>query len=80
VIIKEIVTNPDGSFTIVFVEAAALAEIENIPGWATWTGAEANAWIDTNVTDLASAKEVLKKFALMLCAIRDIVAPELIEE
>jgi hypothetical protein len=46
---------------------------DDLPGWASWTGQEAAAWIDTNVTDLASAKTVLQNMARAIMYLRDIV-------
>jgi hypothetical protein len=42
-----------------------------LPGWATWTVQEAEDYIETNVTDLASAKVVLKALAKAIVAIRN---------
>lgn len=46
---------------------------DQLPGWASWTGDEAAAWIEANVTDLASAKYVLVKMARAIVYLRDIV-------
>jgi hypothetical protein len=66
----------DGA-TVVYPNRAARvlakAGVRGLPGWATWTAAEADAWINTNVTDLASAKLALRRMAQMLCHLRDIV-------
>lgn len=51
--------------------ADAIASMRNLPGWATWTGAQAEAWIQTNVTDLSSAKTALKAMAKAICYLRD---------
>lgn len=48
-------------------------DFEQLPGWATWTAGEAAAWIEANVTDLASAKVALKAMAKAICYLRDIV-------
>lgn len=48
-------------------------EIRQLPGWATWTAIEADAWIVNNVTDLASAKIALRAMAKMLIFLRDSV-------
>jgi hypothetical protein len=45
----------------------------------TVTPAEAVEWINTSVTDLASAKAALKLMARMLIALRDAVMPDLPE-
>ncbi|NIV33097.1 MAG: hypothetical protein GWN58_27710 [Anaerolineae bacterium] len=48
-------------------------DFEGMSGWATWTPAEAAAWIDTHVTDLPTAKQVLTKLATAVIHLRDIV-------
>jgi hypothetical protein len=48
--------------------------INNTPDWLkTYTVAEAQAWIDTNVTDLASAKTALKHVAQAIVFFRDFI-------
>jgi hypothetical protein len=47
--------------------------MKDLPGWATWSAAEADAWIQANVTDLASAKVALRAMARMLVHLRDAV-------
>lgn len=47
------------------------ADFENLPGWATWTAQDAVDWIETNVTDLASAKTVLQQMARAIVALRN---------
>jgi len=59
------------------VRAAADGQAAAIPGWARWTEAEVLAWLDTNVTDLASAKAALKAMARMLVALRNAQWPHL---
>lgn len=54
---------------------SAEGDIKRIPNWATWTEAEALAYIDANVVDLASAIGVLKVFARMLVALRNETFP-----
>jgi hypothetical protein len=61
------------------VQDGAKAEIEDLPGWAAWSCAQATTWIDTNVTDLASAKLAMKKMACMLVALRNALYPDLQE-
>lgn len=39
--------------------------------FATLTAAQATAWIDSNVTNLASAKTALKRLAEMIIYLRD---------
>ena len=45
--------------------------VAKIPGWCEWTAEQAEAYIEKNVTDLASAKTVMKKMAQMLILLRD---------
>ena len=48
--------------------------MDNIPGWATWTEAEALEWFTTNIDPLnipAEVKTLLKAYGRMLLAIRD---------
>lgn len=47
------------------------AGIVALPGWATWTAAEAEAWITANVTNLATAITALKAMAKLLVYLRD---------
>jgi hypothetical protein len=42
-----------------------------IPNWATWDEATVVDYINTNVTDLASARTVLVALARMVVALRD---------
>jgi len=42
-----------------------------LPGWATWSAAEAADWIEANVTDLASAKVALTAMARAIVFLRD---------
>lgn len=46
-------------------------QVQAIPNWATWTAAEATAYIDAQVTDIASAKVVLRALARVVVALRD---------
>lgn len=48
-----------------------------IPGWAVWNEAETVAWIEDNVRDLESAKQVLVAMARLLVALRDAQWPGL---
>lgn len=59
------------------VESGAKAEIEYDTDWKSWTGDEAEAWIETNVNDLAGAKIVLRKMARLLIALRNKQFPDL---
>jgi len=55
----------------------APARAAAIPGWATWDEAQAVAYIENNVKDLASAKIVLVAMARLLVALRDAQWPGL---
>ena len=55
----------------------APARAAAIPGWATWDEAETVAWIEDNVRDLESAKQVLVAMARLLVALRDAQWPGL---
>lgn len=50
----------------------ARTSFRNMPQWATMTPQEAEDYIINNVNDLASAKVVLRKMAIMLMYLRDI--------
>lgn len=50
----------------------AAADFENLPGWATWTATEAESWIETNVTNLATAKTALKAMAKAIVYLRNV--------
>ena len=51
--------------------AASKTAMSSLPGWATWSVDEAVAYIDQNVTDLASAKTVQKAMAKAIIYLRD---------
>jgi len=51
--------------------------VGNIPGWTTWDEQQALDWIDTDVTDLDSAKQALSAMARMIVAMRNKLWPEL---
>ena len=53
------------------VSAAAKTAIASMPGWASWSAAEATAYIDKNVTTLATAKTVMKAMAQAIIYFRD---------
>jgi hypothetical protein len=55
----------------------AKTNIESVPGWATWTGAEAAAWIDASVTDLTTAKTALIAMARVIVELRNALYPDL---
>lgn len=61
------------------VKAGAKTAARNIPNWATWDRERALSHIQDNVTDLASAKQLLLKMAEMLVAIRNELWPDLEE-
>jgi hypothetical protein len=54
-------------------EDQAIADIEALPGWATFSGDEAENWIEVNVTSLATAKTALKAMARLLVAERNAI-------
>lgn len=58
------------------VESAKTAA-KAIPNWATWNETQAVNYIQTNVTDLASARTVLIALAKMVVALRDDTWPDL---
>jgi hypothetical protein len=45
---------------------------KNMTGWATWTAEQVDSYIVNNVTDLASAKVVLRAMGKALIHLRDI--------
>ena len=57
------------------IESGAEDEAQAIPDFVGWTPAEAQAWVQTNVTDLPTAKVVLVKMAGMVAAINARVFP-----
>jgi len=59
------------------IEQQAETDAKNIPGWATWDMAQAVDYIQANVKDLASAKNVLIAMAKMLVVLRDKAFPKL---
>lgn len=54
-------------------------DVQHIPGWSTWTAAQAEAWINTNVTDLASARVALVAMAKMIVYLRNRIWSDLQE-
>lgn len=69
----------DAAAAAAAVEAEADGQAANIPGWATWDETKTLAWLDANVTDLASAKTALKAMARMMIALRNKTWPGLQE-
>jgi hypothetical protein len=59
------------------VQSGACDDFTALPGWASWTGAEAETWIENNVTDLASAKTALKAMAKAIMYLRNHICPDL---
>jgi len=55
------------------IAVTAKTDFSSMPDWATWTATEASDWIETNVTDLASAKLVLQKMAMAIIYLRDVL-------
>jgi hypothetical protein len=69
-------TYRDGTNTIYpdkAIKITARRSFDSLPNWATWTPQEAKDWVDTNVTDLAIAKEVLGDLAWAVLCLRDII-------
>lgn len=52
-------------------DEAAEEGFSDLPGWATFTADEAEAWIENNVVDLDSAKTALKAMAKAIVFLRD---------
>jgi len=59
------------------IKAGAKAQASAIPNWASWTEIQATDYVDNNVTDLASAKVVLRAMARMMIALRNERWPDL---
>jgi hypothetical protein len=57
------------------IETDAIAGWNSIPDWATWTAEEAELYIENNVTNLASAKIIMKKQAIAIMWLADKVFP-----
>jgi len=54
--------------------ADAPAALQTMPEWLkSWTADEVEEYIETNVTDLASAKQVLKQLGKAVILIRDFI-------
>jgi hypothetical protein len=49
---------------------------EAMPGWATWSATEAEAWIEANVSNLATTKTTLKAMAKAIIYLRDNTIPK----
>lgn len=58
-------------------ENNAISIAESIPGWATWDLDTTLNYIDTNLTDLASAKVIISAMAKMMIALRNKTWPNL---
>ena len=58
-------------------KADAEADLPNVPAWMKWDVETGKAYIDNNVTDLASAKVVMKGLLHMLFLMRDYHFPGL---
>jgi hypothetical protein len=69
--------NPDTLLPVDQVQADAKGQAAAVPNWATWTEQQAVDWINANVTNLASAKQVLIAMARMLVALRNQTWPDL---
>lgn len=56
------------------------SRLDNIPGWATWTEAQALEWFDTNITPLnipPEVKTLLRAYGRVLLVLRDKNYPRL---
>ncbi len=74
----EVAVNPPGQAWIERLrEEAAETTIANLPAWAKWTADQMEAYVESNVTDLASAIVVLKAMARMHAAERNKLWPNL---
>lgn len=93
--VEAVIDAHDGINSITERHDAAERQVRNIPGWATWSEADALAWWNANLSDaqvdaignLADAESMLKKqnagfkaMARLLIAIRDRLFPGLPEE
>ena len=94
-LVQAVVDAHDGVDTASQRAEAADDDLRAIPGWATWTEAQALAWWTTNLADtqvdavanLADAKALMKKqnaaiksMARMLIAMRNRMFPQLPDE
>jgi hypothetical protein len=79
-VIEATIEAHDGIDDIAATEADAETRMQAVPGWATWTEAEALVWFDTNITPLAipaDVKTLLRAYGRVLLALRDKTWPEL---
>jgi len=60
-------------------QVTAKSDMQAIPNYYKWTADEMESWIDTNVIDIASAKQVLIALARMNAALRNHLFPDLEE-
>lgn len=69
--------SPDGE--VIYPDNAAQEtaadNFDGLNGWATWTAAEAESWINANVTTLATAKVALVAMAKAIVYLRNISIP-----
>lgn len=69
-----------GEEELVYPDAGRVNEaheaLRQEPGWSDWTPAEAEAWVEDNVTDLASVKTALKKIAKAILYLRNTIIQE----
>lgn len=61
----------DSAVPALLGQDVGMAGIAALPGWATFTASEAEAWITANVTNLATAITALKAMAKLLVYLRD---------
>lgn len=60
-------------FPDIAAQDSAKDGFDGLPGWASWTPAEAEAWVNANVTDLPSARTTMGRMAAAIMFLRDIV-------
>jgi hypothetical protein len=59
------------------VEQSAEDDIRSIPGWSTWTEAEALAWFDSNITVTGPERALLRANLRLSIAMRNKLFPRL---
>lgn len=65
----------DGNI-VASVDDDAQDRVLNIPNWATWTSAQADTWLNANITD-AKTRQAMSAMVSMLFALRDKAWPNL---
>lgn len=63
------------SHTVIYpdktAQEQAATDFEAMPGWATWTAQEVAAWVDANVTNVATARTAIRALAQAIVYLRD---------